>query len=1180
LPCRKGACVSSRGKFGGKSTLESLGLKAKANVAALPPPAEAEEFTAVTGVEVDVEEVEAAEEAVPAPVQAMPERKAPRKPQRLLEYRTQNGGIISLSYISVPGEKVSFALRDKFGNIHEVVPLETKVAQLRDVNLLAVDMPRTEWTVTSPFSDMKSGKNVSAEWSLPDIDTYYVASGTTSKESWVATAKLADPLTQGETPIKPLSRYRFSILAATHRCAAVLRLTFRDDRGTVLSAVTREVERSFRGGAYLSDYETIEMEFVAPAQTASVSIEFDKGRTEQKSSSYLFFARPSLQELHHGAGGQTVTLSAVLLGRARSQGSVDLTQATLECPTELFEGRRAEADLFVRFGAEQAVVENISMENRPVIEIASFSLDNNSVSFSGRFVGEHPDELKFGIFVDDDLSATGVLDSPDYSFGASVLLDNKHMDGGAHRIDLRRLPELTRLHGSYEILPLHITPWAALQGYARPPLDATLSPAARHHFRSFEAWFEKIQSGAAVKVPALASLHAELVNGFKKRKEYPRLEFVAHDAPTVSVVIPVHNKFEVTYLCLCALQFAFNDTSFEVIIVDDGSSDETVDIEKFVGGIRVVKHKTAQGFVNSCNDGAGLARGEFIMFLNNDTEVTARWLDELLSVFRNFDNVGLVGSKLVYPDGRLQEAGGIVWKSGNPWNVGRNGNASDPRYNYLRRVDYLSGAAIMLSRELWKKVGGFSPELAPAYFEDTDLAMKVRDAGYFVIYAPTSTVYHFEGQSAGTSTASGMKRFQEVNRPKFKRKWPHIYGSHGVEGHLPDREKDRNVAFRVLFVDQHFPFVDNDAGSYAAFQEIRLFQSLGAKVTFLPRNLAWMDRHTLALQRIGVECLYAPYVVDFVDYFRNHASEYDVVFVCRYKIAEQVIPLVKMSSPKTKVVLNLADLHFLRELREAAAGSPGYSRERADNTRVEELAVVKSSDLTFSYSDVELAVLESHIANDALTARLPWVVDARKPQRKFADTKNILFLGGFGHPPNELAVRFFASEVMPFVRDKIPDAMFEVVGSGAPETIKEIESDSIKILGYVPDLDKVFASARVFVAPLLAGAGLKGKVLEAISRGVPSVLSSVASEGTGLADGVDCLIAKSAEDWAAAVIRLYTDETLWNEIGDNAIKTAERRYSFAVGAEAFREALSKIEVFGRSDWGLVYKHARPERYGL
>jgi glycosyltransferase involved in cell wall biosynthesis len=190
-----------------------------------------------------------------------------------------------------------------------------------------------------------------------------------------------------------------------------------------------------------------------------------------------------------------------------------------------------------------------------------------------------------------------------------------------------------------------------------------------------------------------------------------------------------------------------------------------------------------------------------------------------------------------------------------------------------------------------------------------------------------------------------------------------------------------------------------------------------------------------------------------------------------------------------------------------------------------------------------------------------------------------LFLGGFGHPPNEQAVKFFVKDVLPLVRDRIPDICFNVVGSGAPESVKELASESVQILGYLPDLDEAFSANRIFVAPLLAGAGLKGKVLEAVSRGVPSVLSPVAVEGSGLTGGIDCLVAKNAQEWADAVVSLYTDKKLWERIGSSALNFAQTKFSFSSGVESFQEALAKIDVYGRKDWALVYQHARPQRYG-
>jgi glycosyltransferase involved in cell wall biosynthesis len=319
--------------------------------------------------------------------------------------------------------------------------------------------------------------------------------------------------------------------------------------------------------------------------------------------------------------------------------------------------------------------------------------------------------------------------------------------------------------------------------------------------------------------------------------------------------------------------------------------------------------------------------------------------------------------------------------------------------------------------------------------------------------------------------------------------------------------------------------------------------------------------------------------MNFLQFVREHASEYDLVFVTRYKVAEQVIPIVRAASPRTKIAFNLADLHFLRELREAAAKTPGYSRARAEETRRAELAAVKASDITFSYSDVELGILRRHVSAATKLAKMPWVVDCSSRASSFSATRDILFLGGFGHPPNAQAVKFFAGEVMPLIRTHLTEAAFNVIGSGARARVPELMSDYVRILGYVPSITDHLDRTRVFVAPLLAGAGLKGKVLDAISHGVPCVLSPIAVEGTGLTHGLDCLIADSKEAWAEWVIRLYTDEGLWNQISANAFKLAKSNYSFAGGASALGKELAHVGLCGRHEWGVTYQFTRPQRYG-
>ena len=255
------------------------------------------------------------------------------------------------------------------------------------------------------------------------------------------------------------------------------------------------------------------------------------------------------------------------------------------------------------------------------------------------------------------------------------------------------------------------------------------------------------------------------------------------EAPLVSIVIPVFNQIQVTLECLRAVLGAAEDpAALELIVVDDASTEPGVERLRSHPGITYQRNPENVGFVGSCNTGAGLARGRFLVFLNSDTLVTPGWLEPLLTKLDE-PGVGLVGARLQYPDGRLQEAGGLVFADGSGWNYGRGGHPGDPRYLSRRDVHYCSGAALALTRERFLGLGGFDPLFAPGYYEDTDLAMRVRDSGARVVYEPESVVVHMEGMSAGTDIARGMKSAQAVNRGKFFERWQEaLRGQHPVAG--------------------------------------------------------------------------------------------------------------------------------------------------------------------------------------------------------------------------------------------------------------------------------------------------------------------------------------------------------------------------------------------------------------
>jgi GT2 family glycosyltransferase len=980
----------------------------------------------------------------------------------------------------------------------------------------------------------------------------------------------------GMFPLRPGATYQFSGLFALHRCtgAVVVRIVAAD--GRVLHEAVGRPSADAKGGLRADQYAVVTVNVQAPAEACAAQLLLRKGATRSGDSSWMFFSDLWFGRVNDSARrgwrAEPYTESQLAVMQVLDAGGIEEWHVPL--PEARFEDAAAELEVIER--ATGRPLHGSPMRLGAPVELSGGidGLDGTVVVGWASDLGRPGAKLEVRLLVDGTAYQTAPADQPhgDRQDGFRLALPAGVLDGLAHRITVRVASDGAVVGETAEMLPSLLTPWSAIARYGGVRLPARLSAAASYRYESLRA---HVQARAKSAVPGgsedeawqsvlfaqISAAHERVVIGLDRAPKLIPLCFPVIAAPKVSIVIPVHNKVAVTHNCLAALILAYNRTSFEVIVVDDGSTDATRDIGKLVSGITVCRHEVAEGFVAACNLGAARARGEYIVLLNNDTEPTSRWLDEMLFAFDSFDDVGLVGSKLLYPDGRLQEAGGIVWGDGQPWNYGRLANAADPRYSYTRQADYLSGAAIMLPRRLWQELAGLSEEFRPAYYEDTDLCFKVRRAGYRTVYAANSVVFHFEGISSGTSTASGMKRFQEVNRPKFLHKWRGDYRSHGTDTSRVDLEKDRGVTLRALFIDAETPRPDNDAGSYAAIQEMRAMQAVGAKITFLPENLAYLGAYTHDLQRAGVEVIYAPFACSVEDFLAQRGREFDIVYITRYVVADRHVDTVRRYAGQAKIMFCNADLHFLRELREAIAAGEPEKLAAALTTRDTELRVMREVDITLSYNEVEHAVIMSHNLRSSTVALCPWIVTVPEAVPDFGTRSDIAFLGGFGHPPNADAVAFFVRDVMPLLRKAGLGARFHVYGSNVPPNVDAFARDDVIIHGFVEEVSSVYETCRVFVAPLQSGAGIKGKVVDALSFGVPSVLSPLAAEGIGLGEGTEAFIARTPAEWCDAIKALYTDEKLWREMSFRAQALARRRFSFERGVDQMRAAVAAAGLY-------------------
>ena len=643
----------------------------------------------------------------------------------------------------------------------------------------------------------------------------------------------------------------------------------------------------------------------------------------------------------------------------------------------------------------------------------------------------------------------------------------------------------------------------------------------------------------------------------KPQNDYIKLSAPQWAAPTVSIVIPVYNQFDYTYLCIKSILENSGTVKYEIIIADDCSSDLTTQIEDIISGLVVIHNKENLRFLLNCNNAAKSAKGKYILFLNNDTQVQNNWLQPLVDLIESSDDIGMVGSKLVYPDGKLQEAGGILWKDGSAWNFGNKDNPDLPQYNYVKEVDYISGAAIMIRHTLWKEIGGFDELFVPAYCEDSDLAFEVRKHGYKVLYQPKSVVVHFEGISNGTDTSSGQKAYQIENQKKFFEKWKDILETeHYPNGENVFSARDKSGKKKtILIIDHYIPQYDKDAGSRTMDNFIRVLVGMGYNVKFLGDNFYYDPQYAPHYEQMGVEMICGNYYYNhWREWILDNSKVFDSILLSRPHISIKYIDFLR-SNTHARLIYYVQDLHYLREEREYEITHDPECLKIAAEVKKQEFYLMEHSDFVLTPSTLEREIINKDIpGNKAEAIPIYCYTNFSKEAVELTDRNSIIFVGGFTHRPNEDGILWFMENVWPTIENRLPDINLIIVGSNPTDKVKALERSNVKVTGYVSDeeLQRLYSCSRICIIPLRYGAGVKGKTLEALYQRIPIVSTSVGLEGLeGIQDYV--IPADDAESFADQVITFYRDPV-------RAAKTAEQYHAYLQQHNSFNAIASIFKI--------------------
>jgi len=635
-----------------------------------------------------------------------------------------------------------------------------------------------------------------------------------------------------------------------------------------------------------------------------------------------------------------------------------------------------------------------------------------------------------------------------------------------------------------------------------------------------------------------------------------RLKFPEAKPPQLSIILVFYQQAHLSYLCLQSL-LEFADVCYEIIIVDNNSTDETAKLLKKIDNSTIIRNPDNLGFVKAVNQAAEIAAGEYILLLNNDALIEKNTLSNALQVIESDKSVGAVGAKIKLLDGSTQEAGSIIFSDGACLGYGRGKATDNYEFMFQRDVDYCSGAFLLFRRSCFKVLGGFDLDYAPAYYEESDFCIRLQKKGLRIVYAPSSQITHYEFASAGGM--ENAKKMQAKHREVLRAKHADYLAKQFTnDGSKVLRARTRNNFPNILVIDDRVPYPSLGAGYPRCSNILFELSKMDLNISFYPLLFPeeqWNNVYKTLPNTI--EVILKSGRDGLQSFLAERENFYQFVVVSRVHNMEffnYCLNLQPGLLRDTKLIYDAEAVSAPREiLRMELLGKAMSTKDQAeliDN----ELQQSKQAGKIVAVSKIEAEIFKRHGYSNAVV--LGHTVASRPGSKGFTQRSGLLFVGALRDEgsPNVDSLLWFLINVFPILEKAIPGIQLNIVGDNSAPSLATIENDNINFMGRLDSIEKMYNSSRVFIAPTRFAAGIPHKIHEAAAKGLPSVATALLAQQLDWHDGKELLVGNTPEVFAAQCIKMYQDEKLWQDVRDAGLAAIANDCS----QETFRKNLAGL----------------------